>query len=142
MRVGDICARHVETVRWNETAFMAAQRMRDRDADALVVVNDAGQPLGILCNRDVVRDLVAEGRDPARTMVTDLMTAPTPVRECCAIETTLRSMLSGGCRRLVVVDDTGALRGLVSLDDVLRMIAGDVELLGAVLQRTSRRHAA
>jgi CBS domain-containing protein len=142
MKVADVCARAVETVGRDETALVAAQRMRARDADALVVVDAAGRPVGILCNRDVVRGLVADGRDPARTIAADLMTAPTPVRESCSIETALRSMLTGACRRLVVVDDAGALSGLVGFDDVARALAGDVELLGAVLRRTSKPRAA
>jgi CBS domain-containing protein len=70
------------------------------------------------------------------------VTASTPVRESCSIETALRGMLTGACRRLVVVDDAGALRGLVGFDDVARALAGDVELLGAVLRRTSKPRAA
>jgi CBS domain-containing protein len=142
MRVGDVCSRDVETVRWDETAFVAAQRMRARGADALVVVSGSGQPVGLICNRDFVCGLVADGRDPARTVVSDLMSAPPPVRASCAIETALRSMLSDACRRLPVVDDTGALCGLVSFDDVVRVIAGDAELLGAVLRRTSKQRVA
>jgi CBS domain-containing protein len=142
MRVGDICTRDVETAPWDQTALAAAQRMRDRDADAIVVVNDAGRPVGMLCDRDVVRGLVAEGRDAVRTPVADLMTTPTPVKECCAVETALRSMLTAACRRLPVIDETGALRGVIGIDDVVRVIAGDVELLGAVLARTSKQHAA
>lgn len=61
-----MCRRSVETVRSDETALAAARRMRDREADGLVVVNDAGQPVGLLSDRDVVRSLVAEDRDPAR----------------------------------------------------------------------------
>jgi CBS domain-containing protein len=116
--------------------------MRDRETDALVVVSGEGKPIGLLSNRDVVRGLVAEDRDPARTAVIDLMTTPRPVRECWAIETALRSMITDGCRHLVVVDDAGALRGLVAFDDLVGIVAADLSLIGAVVERTSKRRAA
>ena len=142
MRIGDMCKRDVETLPSHETALVAARRMRDREADALVVVNDAGKPVGLVTSRDVVRGLVAEDRDPARTSVAALMTTATPVRECWAIEAALRGMLTGACRHLVVVDDAGALRGLVTFDDLVGVIAGDAALIAAVLEPTSNRRAA
>jgi CBS domain-containing protein len=142
MRVGDMCRRDVETVRSDATALVAARRMRAQETDALVVVNDGGQPIGLLSNRDVVRGLVAQERDPVRTTVAELMTMPRPVRECWAIETALRCMLTSASRRLAVVDEKGALRGLVTFDDLVNVVAGDVSLIGAVLERTSKRRAA
>ena len=97
----------------------AARLMNERGTGSVLVIGDARQPVGIFTERDILRRVVAAGRDAATTRVgevstTDLVTCvpETSVEECGAIMTTRR------IRHLPVVDADG-LHGVVSSGDVL-----------------------
>lgn len=103
----------------NATALDAACSMNSRRIGSLVVV-EKGKIVGIVTERDIMTRVVADERDPSRTLVRDIMTsklavcAPaTPLEEC-------REMLIGRrIRRLpVIVDDE--LIGIVTQGDVMR----------------------
>ena len=54
------------------TIAEAARAMKQKNVGALVVVN-AGRPLGVLTDRDIVVDVVAAGKDPDAVRVEDVM---------------------------------------------------------------------
>lgn len=70
IRVEDVMSSPVVTVAATATVREAAQRMREQNVSALLV---RSSPPGIVTSTDVL-DVVAEGRDPARTAVADVMT--------------------------------------------------------------------
>jgi CBS domain-containing protein len=101
-----------------DTALQAARVMNERGIGAVVVV-DGGRVAGIFTERDVMRRVVAEGRDAGTTAVRDVMTQPvisctpdTRVDECRAIVTARR------IRHLPVVQDE-ALAGIITSGDIL-----------------------
>ncbi|MCA1600509.1 MAG: CBS domain-containing protein [Acidobacteria bacterium] len=105
---------------------------------AVVVV--AGQPHGIITERDVLR-AVAETADLATTKVRDQMTANvvtiTPSWE---VVDAARLMIEKRFRHLVVVNDSGALVGIVSIRDIVKALVESAnELLRDRLRRTARR---
>ena len=141
MEVAQICRRDVDTIGPEETALVAARRMHDRGVGTLIVVNDLDQPMGLLTDRDLAMRIVAQERDAARTPVTEVMTAmPTKVLETSSIDSALGNMLAGRCRRMPVVNGMGELRGIVSLDDVLRHLAEEFSSAGELLERESPHH--
>ncbi len=92
--------------------------MNDRGIGGLVVV-EAGRPVGIFTERDILRRVVAQQRDPATMRVADAMTAPviacspeTSIDECAAMMTAKR------IRHLPVVAEK-RLAGVVTIGDVL-----------------------
>lgn len=96
----------------------AAQLMNARGTGSVLVL-EANKPVGIFTERDVLRRVVAERRDPSTTAVRDVMTTAlitckpdTPIAECAAVMTQRR------IRHLPVVGPEG-LRGLVTSGDVL-----------------------
>jgi CBS domain-containing protein len=108
----------VVTVAGTTTVLDASTLMVERGIGG-VVVCDGDRVAGIFTERDVLRRVVAVGRDPARTLVQEVMTTPvltvardTPLEACRATMTARR------IRHLPVVDATG-LVGLVSSGDVL-----------------------
>jgi CBS domain-containing protein len=142
MAVGQICRRDVVTATPDETVLVAARRMRDHHVGSIVVVAD-GRPSGILCDRDLAVRVVAEGRDPAQTRVGDVMTAaPTTVPGWSSFEYALGRMRTSGCRRLPVVDDARNLIGIVTLDDLIALLAQDLATAGCVLEHQSPAHRA
>ena len=116
--------------------------MRDRRVGTLVIVDDAGKAVGLLTDRDLVPRVVAAGGDPRATSVGEVMTEyPKTVSERTPIESALSLMRSGSFRRVPVVNDDGKLVGIVSLDDVLVLLAEDFELIGGLLERETPRPA-
>ena len=143
MSVGRICVREVDLAKQAETAWQAAERMHQRAVGTLVVLNDAQEPIGIVTDRDLVERVLAAGLDPNTTVVGDVMThAPTTVPEDASIESALSLMRSGRFRRLPVVDAEGKLIGLLSLDDVLMLLAEEFTQIGNLLERETPRGVA
>jgi CBS domain-containing protein len=128
--------RSVDTAGVRESAADAARRMRERQVGTLVVVDEAAHPMGLITDRDIAMRVVAGGREAHRTSVADIMTPmPTAVLEDTSIESALGTMRVGRMRRLPVIDGNGALVGIVSLDDILALIAEEFSLIGSLLDR-------
>ena len=136
MSVGRICLREVDLAEPAETVRDAADRMRDRRVGTLVIADAAGRPIGVVTDRDLALRVVAAGRDPRATTVGEVMTPePRTVSETAPIESVLSLMRSGSFRRVPVVNDDGKLVGIVSLDDILGLLAEEVALIGALIER-------
>ncbi len=104
----------------------AARLMNQRGIGGLIVTDD-GEVVGIFTERDVLRRVVAERKDPASTTVAEVMTSPviscgphTSVEECRATMTTRR------VRHLPVIGD-GGLAGIVTSGDILACQVEDQE---------------
>lgn len=143
MSVERICQRGVDTATPEETVGQAAERMHQRSVGALVVVNHANAPIGILTDRDLVVRVLAAGRDPQITVVRDVMTHnPATVTELTNIECVIALMQDGPFRRVPVVNDLGHLVGIITLDDVLRLFSESFGLIGRLLERETPAAAA
>lgn len=134
MGIGRICAREVDTARAEESVQAAAQRMGTRRVGTLIVVDEQNTPVGVLTDRDVAVRVVAWGRDPHRTTVSEVMTTGvTTIPQRTEVEEALALMRSKTVRRLPVVDDRGHLVGVISLDDILTLLAREFRELGQLL---------
>ncbi len=121
VKVQEIVSRkgaQVFTVGPEATVLEAALIMNDHRVGALVVLSD-GHITGMFSERDVLRRVVAERRDPAATRVADVMTAEVA---CCTPETELEeargAMKNRRIRHLPVVDSQDCLVGLISIGDL------------------------
>ena len=138
MSIGRICNRDVWIAAHNETAATAASRMAQHNVGTLLVVNDRRQPIGILTDRDLVTRVMAVGQNPNETLVGSIMTHhPLTVSEDTSIEQAVGMMRSGGFRRMPVVADCEQLVGIVSLDDVLHLLADEFAKVGGLLDTGS-----
>jgi CBS domain-containing protein len=118
-----------------ETVRVAAQRMSTNDVGTLVVL-DGGEvgPIGIITDRDMVLRCLAPGLDPDRTPISSIMTRPVhTVSEQAPIEEALRTMAQVGTRRLVVLGEIGRPVGVLSLDDLLDVLADEAGAIGRLL---------
>lgn len=108
---------HVYTIGRQATVLQAALLMNEHKVGALVVT-EQDKIEGMFTERDVLRRVVGEQRDPAATRVEDVMTAEVA---CCtpatSIEEARGSMKTRRIRHLPVVDD-GRLLGLISIGDL------------------------
>ena len=105
----------------------AADLMNERGVGGVVVL-DGGRLAGIFTERDVLRKIVAAGRDPATTKLEEVMSAPVltcpasmVVEECAALMTARR------LRHLPVQGNGDELLGVVTIGDVLAWQLGEHE---------------
>ena len=140
MSVGRICVRNVDLANPTEPVWQAAERMRQRGVGTLLIVDEWNKPMGIVTDRDLVLRVLAEGLDCNTTLIRDVMTAhPKTIFEEGPIEDALAIMRGGGFRRVPVVDAEEKLVGLVSLDDVLMLLAQEFTQIGQLVERETPR---
>ena len=109
------------------TVVQAAQSMTERGVGAATVVQGT-RVLGVVTERDVMRKVVALGRDPRSTRVRDIMSSPAMT---ITLKTTVASaaalMREHHIRHLVVLDEQGALLGMLALRYLLYDMMDDLE---------------
>ncbi len=117
-RLSDIIYnQHPLTLRPSTTVKEACQHMREYRTGSVLVTDEAGHLAGIFTGRDAVCRVLAEGKDEAKTKLSEVMTSPavTMSADQTAIEA-LRLMWDGGFRHVPVVKG-GMLLGVVSRGD-------------------------
>ena len=127
MCIGKFCNRNVVCAARETTIVEAAHLMRRHHVGDVVVIDetDAGRrPVGIVTDRDIVVEVVSAGLDPKLVKVGDLLLMPlVTVEEGTGYAEAIRLMSSKGVRRMPVVNATGLLVGIISLDDLLHQLA-------------------
>lgn len=118
--------RRVYSVDASRTVLEAARYMMEHNVGAVPVLRN-GELVGILSERDIMNRVVAVGRTPGTTAVSEVMTAnPRAVPADETIEECLFIMREFGFRHLPIVEGKD-LKGLVSLRDVLMHQAAELE---------------
>jgi CBS domain-containing protein len=120
MNVGDVMTHGVYTTSPDDTVQTAAQTMADLDTGVLPIGED-NRLIGILTDRDLSTRVVAEARDPATTVVRDVMSREV---RCCfeddSVEEVAGKMSEWQLRRLPVLNKEHRLVGIISLGDLAR----------------------
>ncbi len=110
----------VHTLTRNQTIHDAARELNDRKVGALVVVDEAGAPCGILSERDIVRLAAEHGADGLNLKVQDAMTRSvqfaSPEE---TVDAALERMTDRRIRHLPVLSG-GKLAGVVSIGDLVK----------------------
>ena len=110
--------RKVYSIDAGRTVLEAARFMMEHNIGALPVLRD-GEVVGIFSERDVMNRVVAAGRMPGITKVSEVMTAnPKAISVDETVENCLFLMREFGFRHLPITDGK-QLKGLVSLRDIL-----------------------
>ncbi|MDW8041528.1 MAG: CBS domain-containing protein [Nitrososphaerota archaeon] len=115
-----ITRREVVTIDEGATVEDAAKLMSSKGIGALAVTRK-GVITGIVTERDILRRLVAEGRDPKETTVKDIMTSP-PITV--SLNTTLREAIDLMNRkriRRLLVEEAGEIVGIFTQRDILAL---------------------
>ena len=139
MNVGTLCKRDVVTARSSDDLVTAAQLMREKHVGYLVVVEpavreSAFRPIGVLTDRDIVVAVVARDADARFLCAGDVMTRePVVALEDEALGDALKKMRKIGVRRLPVVGKFGELVGVLTLDDIIDALVGELQdVAGAI----------
>lgn len=118
--------RRVYSVDATRTVLEAARYMMEHNVGAVPVLRN-GELAGIFSERDIMNRVVAVGRTPGTTVVSEVMTAnPRAVSADETIEECLFIMHEFGFRHLPIVEGK-EVKGLVSLRDILMRQAAEME---------------
>jgi CBS domain-containing protein len=146
MSVGEICNREVVTIEKGAPVAKAARLMRQFHVGSVVVVadgEDLARPVGIITDRDLTIEILAQ-EVPAETVtVGDVMGAELlTAREDDGVWETIMRMRAMGVRRLPVVNRHGVLTGILTMDDLLQFIVGELSDLVKLVRREQKREEA
>lgn len=136
MPVIDIARREVVTAKPDTPIRAVASELRDLKVGSVVIEQD-GNAVGIVTDRDIAVRVVAEDCDPDETVAEDVMTTdPVTVDPDAGIFDVIDAMLSNGVRRIPIVDN-GRIDGIITHDDLTRLLAEESRELAAVVESES-----
>jgi CBS domain-containing protein len=139
MKIGEICTREVVCTAADTPVAAAAKLMRQYHIGDVIVTqnNDRKRtPLGIVTDRDIVLGVVAPELAPNTITVGDIMGQELiTAGEDEDVFDVVQRMRSNGVRRMPIVDADGALAGIVSIDDILEVLAEAMTELARLISR-------
>ena len=143
MNAGELCNRDVVTTGRDTGIIEAARLMRDHHVGSLVVVESKEgrtEPVGILTDRDIVIEVIAEEVGVGDVCVGDVMSfALLKVNEKETVFDTAQRMRARGVRRVPVIRDSGELAGILALDDILELLSEELSLLARLTGRETEQ---
>ncbi len=146
-KIGEICTRDVVSAARETTITTAAKLMRHAHVGSLVVVEQMNggkrAPVGIVTDRDIVVEVVATGLKPETITVGDIMAdGLLTAREGEGVLETMEMMRYKGVRRLPIVDKNGQLVGIATVDDLLEVLAEELNELAKIVAHEQAHEAA
>ncbi len=133
-RLKDFATKVVAVVEPDTSALIMAQLMRLHHVGALVVVDadERSRAVGIVSDRDLVLELIAEELDPAVFTAGDIMSENLVIAspEMDATDA-VQLMNEHQVRRVIISDDLGRLVGIVTMEDILELFAHELAMLAA-----------
>lgn len=139
MSIGKFCTREVVIVERGTGIVELAQLMRKHHVGDVIVVDKPGDlvvPVGIVTDRDIVVELIAGKVDLDSVTTGDIMSPELiTAKEKEGIWDTLQRMLSKGIRRMPVINEDGGLEGILTVDDLIELLADELDLLAKIAGR-------
>ncbi|WP_255196161.1 CBS domain-containing protein [Halorarius litoreus] len=136
--VEDLVQTDVVTAERDTPVATLVAAMEQKDVGSVVIVDD-DWPIGIVTDRSIALSLVTEpnivGRTADDLVTRGLVTGTTGMD----VFDTLRRMERERVRRLPLLDEEGQLSGIVTLDDLLVLLCGELENAASVIKTQSPR---
>jgi len=127
----------VETAGPDATVEALAMRLEQANVGC-VIIEEEMRPIGIVTDRDLATRVDARDRPASEVPVRDVMTAdPVTISADADVFAAPRTMRDNAVRRLIVVNDDGAVVGIITLDDLLRLFVDGMDDLTDVIDAES-----
>lgn len=139
MPIGEICNRETIFVFKDTSILQTAQLMRRHHVGDVIVVEEQGAkriPIGIVTDRDIVIEVIAKEAEPSHLTAGDIITSKlVTARDTEGVYESIQLMRMNGIRRLPIVDADGGLVGIVSMDDLLELLAEEMNEIAKLVSR-------
>jgi CBS domain-containing protein len=135
MSLGHMCRTDIVTVKPGTNVSEVAKIMEDNNIGC-VIVNGGRDKFGIVTDRDIALRVVNRCLDPVRTPVEEIMTQ-NPVltlRDNMGLLEALDQIRKSAVRRFPVVDMDGNLKGIITLDDIIRLLGREIADVASVIE--------
>ena len=136
MTLKDVAIRGVETAGPDASVPMLANTMDEKGVGS-VVITEENKVVGIVTDRDVALTLAREA-DPTTLTAADVMSAePMTMPHSAGLLELTERMDVESVRRVPIVDDNGIIVGIVTLDDLVRLLSVELEHLASIVEAES-----
>lgn len=132
------CAQtNVVSVKPDATVQFVAELMKEKNIGC-VVVTENHKPVGIVTDRDIALRGVSLCGDPEEALIESIMSTDIlTVRKDAGIFDAIQEMKSAGVRRMPIVDSAGRLVGLLTVDDLIRLLAREMADIARIIGKES-----
>lgn len=104
-----------------DSVFTISNLMKEGKVGSIIITDQNTEPVGIITERDIVRRVISDGKDPTITKAADIMSKPLiTVGEDTHLYDVAKKMVKHKIRRLPVVKDTNTLVGIVTVTDIIK----------------------
>lgn len=130
MKVSDLIGsrKAVFSITEDKTVHEAAQYLREKQVRSVGVTDPSGKLVGVISQSDIADKVAAENKCPAWMKVSEIMTRElVTVTPAMALEECLLLMEQNSVYHLIVLDERQSFRGMLSVSDLLKVIASDAK---------------
>jgi len=137
MKVADLIGsrKEVFSIMEETSVHQAAQYLREKQVRSVGVLNGEGKLTGVVSHSDVSDKVAAENKCPAWMKASEIMTRElVTVTPEMTMEECLRLMEQNTIFHLIVLDEKQGFRGMLSVSDILRVVASDEKARADLLE--------
>ena len=136
MSLESLCRREIVCVDVNTTVLQATEMMEEMNVGCVIVIQN-DRPVGIVTDRDVVLRVVNKRLDAAKCVVGDIMSLEVvTLKQNTGLYDALEQIKESGSRvrRFPIVDENGAIKGIITLDDVIDLLGKEMSDVAAIIE--------
>lgn len=132
------CREQVVAVSPDTPAVEVARIMGEKNVGSVVIVTGDNRPAGVITDRDLVVRIMARGVDPGEVRAGEIPNRDViTFRDSMGIYEAIQKMAAETIRRMPVVDDDGKLIGIVTMDDIIRMLGEEMAAIAKNIENQS-----
>jgi CBS domain-containing protein len=137
MTVYTVCQTNVVSVKPDATVQFVAELMKEKNIGC-VVVTENHKPVGIITDRDIALRSASLCGEPEMALIESIMSRDiSTIKKDTGIFDAIQEMKAAGVRRMPIVDSSGRLVGLLTVDDLIRLLAREMADIARIIGRES-----